>query len=123
MSWVDNRYICDDCRQDQCEECADCGEWHYRNNMYAVHDNAGNEVTVCNDCIDNYFYCEVCGEYHPAEEAHTVYKANGEMIDVCGECVYDFTKCPECGEYVALCPDGSCPHCGVVIEEKEDCAV
>lgn len=120
VSYIDGQDVCDDCRDEYYEQCEDCDEWHHRDDMYCVHDSRGNEIWVCNDCIDNYILCEKCNEYYPRDEVFFAHKANGDEIYVCEDCMDDFKVCPHCGELVEICDDGTCPHCGAIVEDEEE---
>ena len=89
--------------------------------MYTVHDSRGNEIRVCNDCIDNYILCDKCDEYYPDDKVYFAHRANGDEVYVCADCKDEyFEVCPHCGELVEICDDGTCPHCGAVVEEDEE---
>jgi len=121
VSYIDGQDVCDDCRDEYYEQCEDCDEWHHRDNMYTAYDSRGNEIRVCNDCIDNYILCEKCNEYYPRDEVFFAHRANGDEVYVCADCKDEyFEVCPHCGELVEICDDGTCPHCGAVVEEDEE---
>ena len=46
MTLVDSTYVCPNCVEELCCECAECGELHHRQNMYYAFDRHGNEATV-----------------------------------------------------------------------------
>lgn len=86
MTYIDGRDYCDECRERECEQCEDCGEWHVRSRMYSVYDKEGNEVFVCKDCLEDYAYCDVCNEWHPKDECEEVRLPDGRMIHICEDC-------------------------------------
>lgn len=45
---------CDGCLEDLCECCVECGEYYLRMNMNIAVDSYGDEVRVCDNCIDEY---------------------------------------------------------------------
>lgn len=49
----DEVYVCNDCADWYCEECADCGELHYKKDMVEYNGK---------------WYCESCAEEHKADE-------------------------------------------------------
>lgn len=123
VEYVDGRTYCPDCLEEYCEECEECGEWHKRDNMYLVHDECGDEVWVCSDCLSHYNTCEDCGETYHNDSIWIVHSADGSERYVCEDCGgSNYTECPHCGEHVEIKCDGTCPLCGENTE-KEDEAV
>lgn len=121
MNYIGGMDVCDDCRDEYYEECDVCGEWHHHDSMTAVINDRGNEVYVCDRCRDeHYCYCDECGEYHPYEETMLVYTASGNEEYRCEYCRDGFEICPHCRETVEIREDGTCPHCGAVIEEDKE---
>ena len=88
--------------------------------MHCVHDSNGDEIYVCDRCIDNYVLCENCDEYCAIYDMGSAYDANGNVICVCKHCKDDFETCPHCGELIETRSDGCCPHCGALIEDTEE---
>ena len=114
---VEERYICEDCGRAIDEDdviyvhgdiyCRDCVsycdhcECYHRGDVYDVRDYYGNEIEVCEHCLDEYYrYCDCCEEY--------VYYENATDIDDCGTYVCDdcldehYGRCEECDEYFLL---------------------
>lgn len=90
----DGRPIWDGCGEGR-PVCDDCGG--HCDGLETAYDTRGNEVHVCNDCLDsNYRYCEICCRYHD----------NGNMRhvdgrDICSSCLSEhYVKCRDCGEWV-----------------------
>lgn len=53
--------VCEDCRDEYYEYCAECGEFHQRECMNYIE---SQDEYVCDDCRDYYYSCcEECGEY------------------------------------------------------------
>ena len=56
----EDRYVCEDCRDNYYEYCADCDELYNRYDMIWI-DSVGQYV--CQDCADRYYTrCDKCGE-------------------------------------------------------------
>ena len=93
-NWRGWHYVCNSCRDEDYEECNDCGQWHYRGDMHWVdRENA----YYCPDCTDNHFtYCSECGEYVPEDEATYIASENCYICDDCRE--EYFTPCSICNE-------------------------
>ncbi len=124
MRYVDGRDVCNGCFEEYSEECEHCGERHLSGEMTEVHNENGDLIRVCEDCRKrDYSTCDDCGEYYPDECFEYVYNKYGSRIWVCEDCIEKYTECPDCGEHVAVCNDGTCPHCGVVMEEGTDAEV
>ena len=69
------RYVCESCRDNNYTECEDCGEYYE-----VINDlNMGNrnDISVCDDCMENYAYCEKCECYYDCDDM------NGELCDDC----------------------------------------
>ena len=115
ITYIDGEYVCDNCRDEYYEQCEDCDEWHERDDMHLVYDSDGNEIYVCDKCIDNYMLCENCDEYYAIDDMSSAYDANGNDIYVCKHCKDDFETCPHCDELIETRSDGCCPHCGALI--------
>ena len=120
INCIDDQYVCDNCRDEYYEQCEDCDEWCERGDMHCVHDSNGDEIYVCDRCIDNYVLCENCDEYCAIYDMGSAYDANGNVICVCKHCKDDFETCPHCGELIETRSDGCCPHCGALIEDTEE---
>ena len=53
-------YVCESCRDEYYECCAECGEYHPRDYMNYIESQG---EYVCSDCCDYYYsFCEECGE-------------------------------------------------------------
>lgn len=123
IEYVDGYSYCPHCLEEYCEQCEECGEWHKRDNMYLVHDECGDEVWVCSDCLSPYNTCEDCGEAYHNNSIWIVHSADGSERYVCEDCGgSNYTECPHCGEHVEIKCDGTCLLCGENME-KEDEAV
>ena len=79
-----NRYICDDC-ENYCDE------------LTQVHDFNGDVISVCNNCLDEYYrYCQHCNQYFHIENMNDV----GDFCYVCHDCLDRYyTICADCDEY------------------------
>lgn len=66
--WVesDSAWYCYDCLDEYFVRCADCGGWLRREDAIVIYD--GN--CVCEDCLDNYSWCDKCEEYYPNDMIH-----------------------------------------------------
>lgn len=66
--WRSTMYVCENCLTRYCwfRQCDDCGTWCNVNNTNMVHTAYGTDV--CDDCADNYYYCEECGEYYNEDD-------------------------------------------------------
>lgn len=117
---IDGDCLCDDCRDEYCEECDYCGEEHRRSDMILVDGIYGGEAWVCNDdyCLWNYPKCDNCEGRHHEGVMTAVYLADGLTRDLCEDCAEDYDTCPECGVRIEICGNGACPHCGAVILEE-----
>ena len=89
---INGEVYCNDCRDDLFAKCDDCGKWVNKDSITRVK----NGDWVCEDCLNNYAYCQHCEEYVPEDEIKYV-----DWVDeyVCEECIEnDFYTCCECGE-------------------------
>ena len=72
--------------------CADCNE-EIEGVGYTLKDGR----VVCEDCIDNYVFCEECEKYVTEDEFEEV---DGQYI--CTDCLEEddkFFKCSDCGDW------------------------
>jgi hypothetical protein len=100
---ADGDYVCEDCRNRLYTQCNDCNSWHRTSlisweRQRATNGNYGyptpalavlsevNGDDICEDCIDQYAFCDCCQEYH----THTDVRAcddTGECY--CKDCIDD----------------------------------
>ena len=60
---------------------------------------------ICNDCRDDYDYCEDCGKYVSSDDSIEIYNKDGDLVKtVCPHCADDYPVCVECGEHIL--PEG-----------------
>lgn len=91
MVFVDceDRFVCQSCADRHYSTCSDCGNLFPENELIRAGDNS-----VCEDCLDNYSYCEDCEEYHYYDD---MIEINPDQF-VCQSCAQDYAKCEHCGE-------------------------
>ena len=92
---------CEDCNGQVCDCCGErCDEDH----LHYVVDRNGDEIWVCDNCLDEHFCkCEDCGEWVCTYDMHTAVSSGGYTIDVCDECINDrYVVCDDCDEYVHI---------------------
>ena len=128
VTWVEDvgQDYCDDCLAEYCEQCDECGEWHLRENMFHAIDHRGNEVWICEDCIDEYICCEECGCYVHPDYAVEAFNEDGAATMVCPDCRDRYySECEDCGRYFKndVMQDGRCPDCYQETEDGEEEAV
>lgn len=73
-------YVCENCYENYCCTCEDCGDAYYTDNMHWI-ENLG--ITVCESCYENYYTCTECGDMHHINNMHS---HNGDYY--CDDC-YD----------------------------------
>ncbi len=100
---IDQNLYCDDCKDGE-YICEDCGDSCYE--LRTAYDNHGNEIRVCDECLDeNYQYCEICGRYHANENMNYVDNRN-----ICDSCLSEYyTQCEDCGNWFRK-EDTYCVH-------------
>ena len=77
--------VCEDCRDEYYEYCAECGEYHPRDCMTYIESQG---EYVCSDCCDYYYiYCEECGEYF---RENNVREHKGKMY--CEDCLREILE-------------------------------
>lgn len=77
--------VCEDCRDEYYEYCAECGEFHQRECMNYIE---SQDEYVCNDCCDYYYRCcEECGEYF---RNNNLRKHKGKMY--CEDCLREILE-------------------------------
>ena len=126
---------CDDCGGGRVCDC--CGEHYHESELHSAYDRYGNEVLVCESCLESYYTpCDYCGEYYENDDLTFV----GGEIPICSHCLErHYSQCDCCGEYYrnddmqsAIDADGNeiyicdncaeyhfipCYHCGGLIHK------
>ena len=130
---IDGEFICNDCLNKDYIKCADCGEYHIKDDMYYIEDTS---EYVCNNCYERngYFYCEDCGKFY--SESELIYIEDTQEY-VCKTCAkYNYTQCDDCGRWfrsvavadynTAICQNcwdtgywGICDDCGCIIRTDD----
>ena len=78
---------CEDCLEYVAECCDECGEWHLRDNMYRAYGRYGDEVRVCEGCLDHFVTCDECGELYHRQNIIKVTAEDGTTIHLCESCM------------------------------------
>ena len=78
---------CDECLPRVAERCDECGEWHLCDNMYRAYGRYGDEVWVCEDCLDHFVACDECGELYHRRNINEVTAEDGTTIHLCDSCM------------------------------------
>lgn len=100
------------CRSCESKNCNECGEHFNVDQTSTAYNNRGEEVTVCDDCLDkHYVSCDYCHEnYH---KDYTRKKLdNGDYV--CLDCSKRYyQECSKCGKltYNQDLKDGLCLSC------------
>lgn len=107
--------LCDDCARNY-NTCDRCGGLIFFGDTNNVHDEYGDTLTYCDDCVERHTWtCEECGH---------IYTNDCDCVDVEGDCL-----CEDCASSVSV----ECEDCGCHIYERnaieingryycEDCA-
>jgi hypothetical protein len=106
--------FCERCWNNHFTDCADCGETVY------VNDSCTNDEgrTICQDCSENYFYCESCGRtlsndnYGGDERCEDCYREQEEE----NTNIHDYSYKPKPIFYGRLKDDDSFPFFGFELE-------
>ena len=88
--------------------------------MFIAHNQYGEEIYVCENCVGNYCYCNECGEYFNEDDVLTAHDVDGASIYVCDDCSDSFVECPHCNELVKMRTDKICSACGAIFESKSE---
>ena len=111
--WAD---VCEECLNQYYTYCDECNEYWPNDSITYV-----NGTDYCPDCLKEHCcQCEDCGDWMEPEDIYICYDAEGNPHQLCPVCLEDrgYVYCEDCGEYVQPCSDGSCPHCGVIMEDE-----
>lgn len=90
--WIDNEPYCHDCVF-WCDEC----ESYFVGEGTTVINEYGYTITVCDDCLDRYTYCDCCCDYHPSEMTYWIDVDNESVCDDCFS--NNYGTCEYCGEH------------------------
>ena len=96
--WIDavNRYVCDDCLDNNFIYCEHCGDYHCEEDVIF---SEYEDRYVCKWCAEDYYtYCEYCNDYIPNDSTVYVESVNEDVCDNCLEKY--FIECDKCGEYI-----------------------
>ena len=108
--------VCGSCRDNYYCYCEHCEAYYPEECINVI-----NDAYVCDDCCDEYYeQCEDCEEWHRRDYMFFVVRANGDEIMLCEDCKENFKSCPHCSNLIEICDDGTCPYCGVVVNEDEE---
>ena len=113
--WIDDEPYCRDC----CSYCDYCEEYHRGTSTHIR-----RYGYVCEDCLDNFCYCEDCGEYVQDYYATWVDSEDGYICDACLD--DNFATCEDCGVLYRISDmyhdDGEwlCEDCHDARNENED---
>lgn len=91
--YVDGKYICDSCKDDNVYFCDCCGRTVLEENSHYI-----DEQTICNRCFErSYEPCAECGEMVYRYDMHMTHDGNR----VCESCAdYCYRTCENCGGLV-----------------------
>lgn len=93
--WINDEPYCRDCVT-WCEECKS----YFVGEGTTVINRYGYTITVCDDCLDSYTYCDCCDEYHPSEMTYWI---DADCESVCDDCFFgNYGTCESCGEHYKL---------------------
>lgn len=93
--WINDEPYCRDCVT-WCEECKS----YFVGEGTTVISRYGYTITVCDDCLDSYTYCDCCDEYHPSEMTYWI---DADCESVCDDCFFgNYGTCESCGEHYKL---------------------
>lgn len=108
--------VCQHCLENYYSYCDECEEYHDCDCMSYI-----DGRSVCDDCRDEYYEeCHECDEWHRRDDMNHAYRENGEEVYICDDCRDDFVECPHCDELIMVREDGTCPHCGAVVDEEDE---
>lgn len=95
---ISENLYCSHCEDESDSYCECCQEHFNEEDLYAVYDNHGNTIYVCENCRDyNFTFCVHCEGWYPNNRVTRV--AGDEYV--CSHCLSEYyTQCDDCGEWV-----------------------
>ena len=96
------------------QTCGNCGRFIWDGEDYTVD---GHGRIICEDCMQDMYYCEDCGDYFTEDDMVAIFDRYGDIVKfVCANCAdTDYNYCPECGRwYIDSAFDdhnGTCVSC------------
>lgn len=104
----DDNILCKDCieadEDNKYTFCSDCGAIIAKEDVYKGYHNS-EEVTVCDDCWDNYVLCDDCGDFYHEDDTES-----DRHTCVCRDCYDDnYCRCDGCNSIIR-CDDSCCVH-------------
>ena len=119
---ADGRWVCPTCLYDYYSQCQCCNEWVRDRELYNAVDSQGNEIYVCESCVQSYYICcDDCQEtWVHEDDVQTAYDRHGNELHMGPCCQSHYEECQKCGRLVEAdsLSDGICPDCQE--EEKGD---
>ena len=93
MTDVDGNDICEECLREHYFTCEDCDNWYHTDHATYI----GDHGDVCDNCINNYSFCDRCEEHHRGDD----YYIEDEDRHLCLACFEngEYFSCYECGDY------------------------
>ena len=104
----DGNVLCKDCIEADEDSkytfCSDCGAIIEKEDAQTGYHNS-EEVTVCDDCWDNYVLCDDCGDFYHEDDTES-----DRHTCVCHDCYDDnYCRCDGCNSIIR-CDDSCCVH-------------
>lgn len=88
----DGNFYCQDCFDENFTFCDECQEYHPNDKVSYLHNL---DISVCDNCIDNYVRCNHCGDWMREEDAHI----GADDESYCEDCFWEyFYRCEHCDE-------------------------
>lgn len=90
--------VCNECLENSGDfvQCEDCGSWVRDYDVRTVNIGRADEGVVCEDCLDNYYWCDSCETYVSADH---VWGNDGNTV-ICDDCSDNYYICSNCGDII-----------------------
>jgi hypothetical protein len=117
---VNDNIVCQDC-YDSYGTCDYCGSMYLHDDMVALEDSRGDDISYCQNCFDDHgFTCNDCGDNRLDRYRIETYDGN----NICQDCYEnDYFTCDNCGEIFhndRYCDEGYCENCYHDEDEEEE---
>ena len=111
----DGVYVCQSCLEERYSVCDYCDEYNLTDDLHVAVNHFGDEILICENCLDHYQTCDECGRYVYHNDVITAYNCDAQPIHICPDCRDNgyYAPCDVCGRIFQedALNDGICDEC------------
>lgn len=97
ISDINGRTYCSGCYDEIFATCGCCDRECYAEDTTYID---SEDMSVCENCLENFSYCADCDRYYKEGDLFTVYNPDGSTHSyVCISCLENYSSCDDCDEF------------------------